>query len=190
MASTGWATKMRSGFLDYSKQQSRSQPRPKYLPNELARKPEERLLEVVIGFCRDLAVLNVMLPVEGDRAGLHFTLLHISKLFNKVKRTKTGSETDFDIDLVPAEDDGDVLADAHKVAVPVGHILVRDPRRNVEHDDRALALHIVPIAQATKLLLPGGVPGVKADDAVVGPESERVHLDSESGWNGRGEIVD
>ena len=47
-----------------------------------------------------------------------------------------------DVDLVAAEDDGDVLADAHQVAVPIGHVLVRHPGRHVEHDDGALALKL------------------------------------------------
>ena len=46
-----------------------------------------------------------------------------------------------DVDLVAAQHDGDVLTDAHEVAVPVGHILVRDARRHVKHDHRALAYH-------------------------------------------------
>jgi hypothetical protein len=41
--------------------------------------------------------------------------------------------------LVAAEDHGDVLAHAHEVAVPVGHVLVRDARGHVKHDDRAIA---------------------------------------------------
>ena len=42
--------------------------------------------------------------------------------------------------LVAREHDGDVLAHADHVAVPVGHALVRLPRRYVEHDDAALPL--------------------------------------------------
>jgi hypothetical protein len=63
--------------------------------NELASKPQERLLEVVIGLGRDVVVLQVLLAVEGDGLGLHLPLL--------------------DIDLVTAEDDRDVLADTDKV---------------------------------------------------------------------------
>ena len=45
-----------------------------------------------------------------------------------------------DVDLVAAEDDGDVLADADEVPVPVGHVLVRHPGCHVEHHDGALTL--------------------------------------------------
>jgi hypothetical protein len=35
--------------------------------------------------------------------------------------------------------------------VPVGHVLVRDAARDVEHDDAALALDVVAVAQAAEL---------------------------------------
>jgi hypothetical protein len=60
---------------------------------------QERLLEVVVGLGRDVVVLQVLLPVEGDGLGLDFALL--------------------DIDLVAAEDDGDVFAHADEIACRV-----------------------------------------------------------------------
>ena len=63
--------------------------------NELAGEPEERLLEVIVGLGRDVVVLEVLFPVEGDGLGLDLALLNI--------------------DLVAAEDDGNVLADAGKI---------------------------------------------------------------------------
>ena len=45
-----------------------------------------------------------------------------------------------DVHLVAAEHDGDVLTDADQIAVPVGHVLVGGPGRDVEHQDRTLAL--------------------------------------------------
>lgn len=66
--------------------------------------------------------------------------------------------------------------------MPVGHILVCDARGNVEHDDAALALDVVAVAETTKLLLSGGVPDVEADRAEVGREGQRVHLDTKGGW--------
>src|SRR5690348_16119550 len=63
--------------------------------NELTGKPKERLLEVVVGLGRDLEVLEVLLAVEGDSTGLDLALL--------------------DVDLVTAEDDGDVLANTLEV---------------------------------------------------------------------------
>jgi hypothetical protein len=76
--------------------------------------------------------------------------------------------------------------------VPVGDVLVGDARRHVEHDDAALAVDVVAIAQTAKLLLAGRVPDVELDGAEVlrasvwrsaaegrtyGGEAERVHLD-------------
>lgn len=63
--------------------------------NELASEPEEGLLEVIIALGRDVVVLKVLFPVEGDGLGLDLALL--------------------DIDLVAAENDGDVLADTGQV---------------------------------------------------------------------------
>lgn len=94
--------------------------------------------------------------------------------------------TNLDVDLVSAKDDGDVLANTLEVTVPVGNVLVGDTRGHVEHDDTALALDVVTIAETTELLLPGSVPNVEADGAEVGGEGERVDLDTESGWRGWG----
>lgn len=43
--------------------------------DKLAREPEERSLEVVVGLGRDFKVLEVLLAVEGDGSGLYFSLL-------------------------------------------------------------------------------------------------------------------
>lgn len=64
--------------------------------DQLAAEPQEGLLEVVVGLGRDVVVLEVLLAVEGDGLGLDLALL--------------------DVDLVTAEDDGDVLADADEIA--------------------------------------------------------------------------
>ena len=65
--------------------------------------------------------------------------------------------------------------------MPVGDVLVRDTRSNVEHDDTALALDVVTIAETTELLLAGGIPDVEADGAEVGGEGKRVHFNTEGG---------
>lgn len=57
--------------------------------------PQEGLLEVVVGLGGDIVVLEVLLAVEGDGLGLDLALLHIN--------------------LVTAENDGNVLADTDKV---------------------------------------------------------------------------
>lgn len=86
-----------------------------------------------------------------------------------------------DVDLVTAQHDRNVLADAHQIAMPVWHVLVRDARRHVEHDDGTLALDVVAVAQAAEFLLAGGVPHIEPDGAAVGVENERMHFDAERG---------
>lgn len=112
--------------------------------NELASEPEERLLEVVVGLGRDLEVLEVLLAVEGDGSGLDLALLWLETGQDaRVSQTRLLSTsararrvvTHLDVNLVSAEDDGDVLADALEIAVPVGDVLVGDPGGDVEHDD-------------------------------------------------------
>ncbi len=63
--------------------------------NELSCKPQERFLKVVVGLGGNVVVLEVLLAVEGDSLGLDLTLLHIN--------------------LVTAEDNGDVLADTDEI---------------------------------------------------------------------------
>lgn len=52
--------------------------------------------------------------------------------------------------------------------MPIWDVLVRDSGCNIEHDDSALALDVVPITQATEFLLSRGVPYVEANGTVVG----------------------
>ena len=63
--------------------------------NQLASEPEERLLKVVVGLGRDVVVLEVLLAVESDGLGLDLALL--------------------DVDLVTAQNNGDVLADTDEI---------------------------------------------------------------------------
>lgn len=65
--------------------------------------------------------------------------------------------------------------------MPVGHVLVRDAGGDVEHDDTALSLDVVPITETTKLLLARSIPDVEADRAEVGGEGERVYFNTEGG---------
>jgi hypothetical protein len=51
--------------------------------------------------------------------------------------------------------------------VPVGDVLVGDARRHIEHDDAALAVDVVAVAQAAELLLAGRVPDVESDGTEV-----------------------
>ena len=63
--------------------------------------------------------------------------------------------------------------------MPVGHVLVCNAGRHVEHDDTALALDVVSITETTKFLLSGSIPHVEADGTVVGGEGQRVDLNTE-----------
>jgi hypothetical protein len=141
--------------------------------DELPGEPEEGFLEVIIRLGRNVVVLKVLLAVEGNRLGLDFTLLHV--------------------DLVTAEDDGDVLADTDQITcwallvmsyrdwylrdshtVPVGNVLVCDTRSHVEHNDTALAIDVVAITEPTELLLACGIPDVELDGAEVLREASVV----------------
>ena len=67
--------------------------------DQLSCEPQERLLKVVVGLGRDIVVLQVLLAVEGDGLGLDLALL--------------------DVDLVTAENDGDVLADSDQITYQI-----------------------------------------------------------------------
>ncbi len=53
--------------------------------------------------------------------------------------------------------------------MPVGDVLVCDTGGDVEHDDAALAVDVVAVAQTAKLLLAGSVPHIELDRAKVLP---------------------
>jgi hypothetical protein len=55
--------------------------------------------------------------------------------------------------------------------VPVGDVLVGDTGGDIEHDDTALAVDIVTIAETTELLLTSGIPHVELDGTKVLGES-------------------
>lgn len=65
--------------------------------NELPSEPEEGLFEVIIRLGRNVVILQVFLAMEGDGLRFNFALLHV--------------------DLVAAEDDGNVLADAGEITL-------------------------------------------------------------------------
>mmetsp|Transcript_69404 Transcript_69404/g.195761 ORF Transcript_69404/g.195761 Transcript_69404/m.195761 type:complete len:253 (+) Transcript_69404:244-1002(+) len=126
------------------------------LVREAPGEPEEGLLEVVVAPGAQVVVLQVALAVELDVFRLDLPVLHV--------------------DLVPHEDDRDVLADSHDVAMPVRDVLVGDARGDVEHDDRALALDVVPVAEAAELLLARRVPDVEGEGSAVRREPQGVDL--------------
>ena len=128
---------------------------------EAAQEPHEGLLELVVALGGDVVVLEVLLAVEGDLLGLDLAVL--------------------DIDLVAHEHDGDVLADASQVLVPLGHVGVGDARADVEHDDAAVAADVVAVAQASELFLARGIPHVEQDLPMVREEGHRVNFNTKCG---------
>jgi len=116
--------------------------------NKFPRKPQERLLEVVVGFGRDFKILQVLFSMEGHRACLHFPLL--------------------DINFVPAKNNGNLFTNTLQIAVPIWYVFVGNSRCHVEHDDTTLALNVVSITESSKLLLAGCVPDVETDGTEVG----------------------
>lgn len=66
--------------------------------------------------------------------------------------------------------------------MPVGHIFVCDARCHIEHNNAALALDIVSITKATKLLLSGRIPHIEADSPIVGRECQRVDFDTKGSY--------
>lgn len=129
--------------------------------NKLAGEPQEWLFEVVVRLSRNIVVLKVLLAVECDGLGLDLALLHIN--------------------LVTAENNGDVFADSDQVTVPVGNVLVGDTGCNVEHDDTALAVDVVTITETTELLLTSSVPDIELNRSQVGGESKRVDFYTQGG---------
>jgi len=126
--------------------------------DQFARQPQEWLLKIVVAFCADVVVLQVFLAVERNGLGLNLAL--------------------FDINLIAAEHDGDVFAHTHEITMPIGDILVRDPRGYVKHNDGALALNVVTVAQATELLLSGRIPRIEADRSEVGVKRQWMDFDA------------
>ena len=131
------------------------------VPRQLPRQPKERFLKVVVRFGRNIIILQVLLSVEGDLLGLDLTVL--------------------DFDLLSRKDDGDVFTNAGEITMPIGHIFVGDAGGNVKHDDGALSLDVVSVAQSPELLLAGRVPDVEFDGSSVGVEDEGVDFDSKGG---------
>jgi len=74
---------------------------------QLPRKVKERFLKIVIALGRNFIVLQILLPVEGDLLGFHLPVL--------------------DINLVTAEDNGDVFTHPAQVPMPCRNILVSQP---------------------------------------------------------------
>ncbi len=51
--------------------------------------------------------------------------------------------------------------------MPVGNVLVGDSGCDIEHDDTALAVDVVPISETTKLLLSCSIPDIELDPSKI-----------------------
>mmetsp|Transcript_12107 Transcript_12107/g.20095 ORF Transcript_12107/g.20095 Transcript_12107/m.20095 type:complete len:238 (-) Transcript_12107:71-784(-) len=129
---------------------------------ELARQPQKRFFKIVVGLGRDIVILEVLLSVEGNLLGLDLSVL--------------------DFNLISAENNRDVFADASQVTVPVRNVLVGNARGDVEHDDRTLPLNVVPVTQTTKLLLTSSIPDVEFDRSAVCMKGQRVDFYTKSSY--------
>jgi hypothetical protein len=79
--------------------------------------------------------------------------------------------------FIPAQNNRNIFAHARNISVPRRYVLIRRPRRHVEHDNRALSVDVIPVSQAAEFLLPGGIPTIEPNWAAIGVEIERVHRD-------------
>ena len=141
--------------------------------SELASKPAERLLEVVVTLGGNIEVGHVLALVEVDHLSLHTALLHIT--------------------LISNHDNGDVTADAGEITVPVGEGIVRRTGGDTEHQNGAISVHatsqhtnsssiLVSVTESSKLLLTGSIPAVEGNGTTVGTESQSVNLSTTSSY--------
>jgi hypothetical protein len=67
-----------------------------------------------------------------------------------------------------------------QIFVPSGHILIRQARCDIKHDDSTFPMNVVSIAKATELLLSGRIPAVEPNLATVSGEVQRMHFHTNS----------
>ena len=99
---------------------------------QLTSQPEERLFKIVVRLGRDIVILKILLSVKGDLLGLDLTIL--------------------DFNLVSSQDNRNIFAHTRQITVPVRNVFVGNTGSHVEHDDCALSLDVVSIAQSTEFL--------------------------------------
>lgn len=79
---------------------------------------------MIVGLRGNVIIREVFLSVERHLFSFHLPFL--------------------DVHLVAYKHDGNHIAHPNKIAMPVGHVLVCDSRRDVEHNDSALSLDAEP----------------------------------------------
>ena len=87
--------------------------------------------------------------------------------------------TIFDIDFIPAKNDGNIGANSRQIAMPIGHVFIRNARRDVEENDCAFSADVIAVAQTAELFLTGRVPDVELNDSLLGLEFQRVNFDAQ-----------
>lgn len=115
--------------------------------------------------------------MESDCWRLDFTFLVIS--INRSPSSFKHFDANLDIDLVAAQDDWNILANPLQISMPVGDVLVCDPRGHIEHDDATLSLDIISISETTEFLLASRIPHVEGQITEIGVEFEWVDFDTE-----------
>lgn len=60
--------------------------------------------------------------------------------------------------------------------MPVGNILIGNPRGDVEHDNTTFTVDVVAVSQSSELLLAGGIPYIELEFTEVGEETEGASM--------------
>ena len=87
----------------------------------------------------------------------------------------------FLVDLVADQDDGDVVANACQVLVPLGDVFVGDSGGDIEHENGSIGANIIAFSEPTEFFLPSSIPKRKLDGAMIGVESDGADLNALSG---------
>jgi hypothetical protein len=116
---------------------------------------------LIVGFGRDIVVLQILLSVESDLLSFNFSVLNI--------------------DLVSNKNDWDILTDSDEILVPLWNILISDSGADIEHDNTAVSVDIVSISESSQFLLTSGIPNVEKDLTFGSEERHWMYLDSKGG---------
>lgn len=77
---------------------------------------------------------------EEDKHANKYGSSHYLQVLLAVKHNALGFDFPvFDIHLVAAEDDGNVLTDTDQIAMPVGYVFIGDSGGDIKHDDSTLS---------------------------------------------------
>lgn len=131
------------------------------ITGELTCKPQERLFYVIHIQDAHSVVLHLVAVAIG---GLRFLDLAI-----------------FAFVLVSHEADGDSWRYASEFSVKNWYITIASAIRGIEHDNRALRLHIASCADVSVWFMPHGIPDVEFQEPTVGMDDNRMDIDMKCG---------